>query len=281
MHTPVLLQEAVDSLRVKKGGLYIDATFGEGGHTQEILNRGGKVLGIDLDEKQIFTFQFSVFKEEKKSRLRLVQGNFKDIEKIAKENGFYPVDGVLIDLGLSMAQINQSGRGFSYRQLNEPLDMRLDPGRQVSAEFYVNSLNEEELYEIFSRYSEELNSRAVAQSIVFRRHLKKIKTVGDLIAVIDRTLKTDREQTYRRIFQALRIKVNNEFENLKQVLAGSSALLNKEGRIVIISFHSLEDRIIKNFIKQNQLCQVNKKVIFGNQSLRHERSAKLRIISKK
>ena len=280
MHTPVLLQEAVDALRVKKGGLYIDATFGEGGHTQEILNRGGKVLGIDLDEKQIFTFQFSVFNEEEKSRLRLVQGNFKDIEKIAKENGFYPVEGVLIDLGLSMAQINQSGRGFSYHQLDEPLDMRLDQNQEETAAFYVNSLSEEELYEIFSKYSEELNSRAVAQSIVSARRLKKIKTVVDLITVIDRTLKTDREQTYRRIFQALRIKVNNEFENLKQTLSSSCTLLNQEGRIVIISFHSLEDRIIKNFIKEKQLYQVNKKVIFGNQSLRFERSAKLRIISK-
>jgi len=278
MHTPVLLQAAVKGLNVKKGGLYIDTTFGEGGHAVEIIKRGGQVLGIDLDKEQILNFKFSIFNEEEKNKLKIVQGNFKNIDKIAKKNKFYPVDGVLFDLGLSMRQIEESWRGFSFKKSNEPLDMRLDLDQRQTAADIVNSFNTSELYEILARYSEELNSWAVAQAIVFRRRLKKIKTVADLLSIIKKTLKKDDEKTYRRIFQALRIAVNDELGSLKQGLKGSLKILKSDGRIAVISFHSVEDRVIKNFIKKEGLCQINKKVMAGRRKANFERSAKLRII---
>jgi len=275
MHTPVLLQEAVNGLKVKKNGLYIDATFGEGGHAREILKQGGKVLGIDLDINQIRN-SIPIISGR---NLKLVQGNFANIEEIAKENDFFRVDGILFDLGLSMNQIDSSGKGFSYRRINEPLDMRIDPNLEETAEDLVNSYSEDQLYEIFAKFSEELNSRAIAGAIVFTRRIKKIRKVGDLLTVIKKTVKINEEQASKRIFQALRIKVNNELENLKQGLKGSLKILQQEGRIVVISFHSLEDRIVKNFIRDNQLDQINKKVIIGDQNISFERSAKLRIIS--
>jgi len=272
MHNPVLLKEAVDGLQVIKDGRYIDATFGEGGHTVEILKRGGKVLGIDLDERQIFN-------EREKLRLKLVQGNFKDIEEIGRKNNFFPVDGILLDLGLSMNQIENSGRGFSYHRLKEPLDMRIDLSQSVKASDLVNSLSVDELYETLAKYSAELNSRPVAQNIVFVRRLKRIETVGELIKIIDKAIGKSDRRVYQRIFQALRIVVNQELENLKKGLAGASMILKRNGRLVVITFHSLEDRIVKNFIRDNQLKQINKRVVRGENTIKFERSAKLRIIS--
>ena len=280
MHTPVLLQEAINGLKVKKDGLYIDASFGEGGHAIEIIKQGGRVLGIELDEKQ---YQISNIKYQKEisniKNLKLVCGNFKNISKIAKENNFFPVDGILFDLGLSMAQIDSSGRGFSYKKLDQSLDMRIDLSQEETAESIVNSYSEGELYEIFAKYSEELNSRAVAQTIFFTRRVKKIKTVKDLINAIKKAIGKEDVRVYRRIFQALRITVNKELDNLRKGLQGSLEILKKDGRIAVISFHSLEDRIVKNFIRANQLKQLNKKIIRGGQNFRFERSAKLRIIS--
>jgi len=269
-HTPVLLQQAIENLNIKKGGLYIDATFGEGGYSQEIIKRGGKVLAIEIDEDQIFNFQFSIF------NLRIVQGNFAEIEKIAKENNFFPVDGVVFDLGLSMRQIEESGRGFSYKCFAEPLDMRIDTNLTVKASDLINSLTENQLYEIFAKNSEELNSRAVAKNIVYARHLKPIKTVADLIFSIDKAIDKKDKRVYQRIFQALRIEVNQELDNLKRGLAGSLKILKKGGRLVVISFHSLEDRIVKNFVREKKLNFFQKKLIRGERSF--ERSAKLRTI---
>jgi len=280
MHTPVLLQEAIEALNIKQNGLYIDATYGEGGHGIEISNKGGKVLGIDADEDQCQISNVKYQNDISKSKnLILIRGNFRDIERIAKENDFFPVDGVLFDLGLSMRQINESGRGFSYKKLEEPLDMRFDQESQKTAGVIVNSFSQEELYEIFTKNSEELNSRSISQIIVRARKIKPINQVGDLIKVIDLVLKTRDEKVYKRIFQALRIEVNEEFDSLKKGLAGAIKILKENGRIVIISFHSLEDRIVKQFIRNQGLKEINKKVILGTKNLSYERSAKMRIIS--
>ncbi len=273
MHRPVLLQQAVANLKIKPGGLYIDATIGEGGHSREIIKLGGKVLGIDLDKDQI-----AKIKDQKLENLILVDGNFKDIEEIAKKNNFYPVDGVLFDLGLSMDQIEKSGRGFSFKNLKEDLDMRINTSLILSASDLLNRLSEDEIYEIFAKYSEDLNSRAIAQEVVFRRRRQKIKKVADLIKIIDRVLKTKDERTYRRIFQALRIAVNDEKENLKTGLANSLKVLKENGRLVVITFQSLEDRLVKNFIRENNLKQLNKKIIKSDSGWRFERSAKMRVI---
>ncbi len=278
MHTPVLLQKVIEGLQIKPGGLYIDATFGEGGHTQEILKEGGRALGIDWDIDQI---QNSKFKSQKYKNLILENANFAQIKEIAKKHNFLPVDGILFDLGLSVRQIKESKRGFSYERLSEPLDMRMSLDLEKTAADFVNNFSAQELYEIFTRYSEELNSWAIAYAVVRARTLKKIKKVGDLVQVIDNSINRSDEKTYARIFQALRIAVNNEFENLKKGLKESLVILKKHGRIVIITFHSLEDRIVKNFIKENKLKQINKKLIISNKKNKFERSAKLRIISLK
>ncbi len=274
MHRPVLLQQAIENLNIKPDGLYIDATFGEGGHTQEILKRGGRVLGIDIDVNQV---QNSKFKTQ---NLKLVHGNFKEIEKIAKENNFYPADGILIDLGLSMKQVNGSGRGFSYKNLNDTLDMRINLDQEKTAADIVNRLSEENLYDILASYSEDINSKEIAKEIVFSRKHQRIQNVKDILAIIDNVIGQKDEKTYRRVFQALRIATNDEFENLNCGLAGAVATLKKGGRLVVITFHSLEDRIVKNFVRKNNFFFVNKKVIKAGSGFHFERSAKMRVIEK-
>lgn len=283
MHHPVLLQESIEGLNVKPNGLYVDATVGEGGHMIEISKRGGKVLGIDLDASQIKNL--TPIKSGK--NFIFVQGNFADIERIAKDNDFYPVDGILFDLGLSMGQIEKSGRGFSYKRLDEPLDMRVDTtlattakSNLATASKVVNSLDQKNLYEILARYGEEINSLAISQAIVRARTIRPIIKVRDLVSVIDKVLGKKDNKTYARVFQALRIAVNDELENLKKGLKGAVKILKKEGRIVVTSFHSLEDRIVKQFIRQNKLKQLNKKVITSKRGFEFERSAKLRIFIK-
>jgi 16S rRNA (cytosine1402-N4)-methyltransferase len=277
MHTPVLLQPAIEGLNVKKGGRYIDATVGEGGHLAEILKKGGKVLGLDADQKQIQNLKV---KAQIFEQARLVCGNYANIKKIAEENDFIPVDGVLFDLGLSMNQINQSGRGFSYHRIEEDLDMRLDIDQEKTAADIVNKASEEELYEILTANSEELKSRPISQAIVRHRRVQKIVKVVDLLKIIDQVVIENRHKTYARVFQALRIAVNSEFTNLKKGLTGAFEILRPEGRLVVISFHSLEDRLVKQFVVSQGLVQVNKKV-FVKGGAKFERSAKIRIISKK
>ncbi|OGK10026.1 16S rRNA (cytosine(1402)-N(4))-methyltransferase [Candidatus Roizmanbacteria bacterium RIFCSPHIGHO2_01_FULL_35_10] len=213
------------------------------------------------------------------NKIVLVQGNFKDIEKLAKENNFFPVDGILFDLGLSMYQLKKSGRGFSYKNLAEPLDMRISSAIESKASYLINNLEQNELYEIFARYGEEINSLAISKTVVRARSLKPIEKVGDLLQIIDEATGEKDNKTYARIFQALRISVNNELENLKKVLEGSLKILRKKGRLVVISFHSLEDRIVKQFINNNNLKQINKKLIKSTNRSNFERSAKMRVIS--
>lgn len=280
MHTPVFFEEVITALGVKEGGKYIDATFGEGGYSREILKLGGRVLGIEWDENQ---YQKSKIKYQKYiskiKNLKLKHGNFKDIERIAKENNFYPVDGIIFDLGLSMEQINNSGRGFSYKRLEEPLDMRISNTLKKTAADIINSYSAQALYEIFSRNSEEINSWAIAKAIISARRLRKIITVKDLVEIISSFKKAigKKESVLKRVFQALRIEVNNEFNNLKYGLKGGFNILNKGGKIVVITFHSLEDRIVKQFIQKNNFRFILKKPIINRPRKKFERSARIRI----
>lgn len=267
MHTPVLLQQAIEKLNVKADGRYIDATFGEGGYSSEISKKGGLVLGIDLDISQIQNHKSKI------PNLELVQGNFADIEAIAKANNFFPVDGVVFDLGLSMRQLNESGRGLSYKRFNEPLDMRIDQTIKTTAKDLIKGLSAEKLYDVLAKNSEELKSKEIAYEIKYRR---KMETVDDLIKAIDKAVGYTSSSVYSRIFQALRIAVNNEFDNLKRGLIGAVKIIKPEGRIVIVTFHSLEDRIVKNFARENKLEFLEKKPVKGERSF--ERSAKLRVI---
>lgn len=278
MHTPVLLQTAVEALNVQDDGLYIDATAGEGGHLQSILDMGGSVLALDLDQKQIDNLKLRFTNQPK---VKLLQGNFSLIEKLAKDNGFFPVDGIIFDLGLSVAQIKDYQRGFSHSLINEPLDMRMDANLEAGASDLINSLTGEELYELFVAGSEEINSRAIAAAIVGQRRVRPIQTVGDLTSIIDRVLTQKDKRTYSRIFQALRIAVNREFDNLKKGLVGAINIIKPTGKIVVLTFHSLEDRIVKKFARNNNLLDTGKKMSKNISKKKFERSANIRILTKK
>lgn len=287
MHTPVLLQEVVEALNIKDGGRYVDATAGEGGHTKDIAKHEGvKVLAIEWDEDQYSRLKITL--EESLRNVRFVQGNYADIAEIVKEAGFGKIDGVVFDLGLSMNQIGQSGKGFSYKNMGEPLDMRIYAGNESSAEDIVNTASYEELYDIFSRYGEELDSDVIAKTVIIARKRKPLKKVEDMVNVIYEafdhcTMKKhshDFTKTAARIFQALRIQVNDEFTNIKSGLQGAVSILNTGGRIVVISFHSSEDRLVKQFVREHELKFVHDNVTFGDKTRKFERSARMRVFTK-
>lgn len=279
MHTSVFLEEAIEALNVHNDGRYIDATYGVGGHSREITKRGGLVLAIDLDEKHI--------SHGSTRALQLVQGNYADIEHIANMNTFTAVDGVLFDLGLSMDQLATGGKGLSFKNLSEPLDMRISFA-DFTASDILNEYSEEELNELFMKYSEEIHSKEIARAITLERRNKRIDTVEDLVSVISKVLEKKKakhafEGTAARIFQALRILVNNEFNNITKGLHGSLQIVKPGGRIVVITFHSLEDRIVKMFIRSHKTEVTDEKInVAKKRELRSfERSATLRVIIKK
>ncbi len=274
MHTPVLLQTVIDSLDIQPNGKYIDGTYGEGGYTKAIADKGGKVLAIDLDENQIEKGIKNKMKD-----VKFAHGNFADIVNIAKKHHYEQADGIVFDLGLSMEQILRSGRGFSYKSLKEPLDMRIDKNSEKTAENIINTLSSNDLYNLFAKYSEEIYAQRIAEAIVRMRVKKRIRIVGDLINVIDYVLGERDTAVYRRIFQSLRIAVNSEFDNLNNGLQGAVKTVSKTGRIVVVTFHSLEDRIVKRFIKSNNLHEL-KKVVKGDSQKSFEKSAKLRVFSR-
>jgi 16S rRNA (cytosine1402-N4)-methyltransferase len=251
-HTPVLLKEAIDFLDVQRDEKYIDATIGGGGHTEEILKRGGLVLGIDADQDAI---DYVGKRFGSNGNLTLVQSNFKGLEKVALSKNFNKVAGILFDLGVSSHQIDTPGRGFSFLK-NGPLDMRMDKNSPVTAEALINLLGKGELYELFHRLGQERRARPISNSIIRARRIKAIKTTEDLVEIIAQNYGikgkiTDFRKNLisQKVFQALRIAVNEELENLKQALPQSLNLLKENGRLAVISFHSLEDGIVKDYFK--------------------------------
>jgi 16S rRNA (cytosine1402-N4)-methyltransferase len=293
-HIPVLLKEVLDLLQVKKGKRYIDATLGGGGHTFEILNQGGLVLGIDWDKESI-----DFVKERQKAsnfsqNLTLAQGNFSDLEKIALSNGFDKVSGIIFDLGISTHQLEEKNRGFSFLK-EGPLDMRMDKSLPIKASDLINVLTKGELYEIFYKLGEERRAHTISNSIISARRIKPIQTTGELASVVQsaygiRYEPTDfiKSKLNMRVFQALRIAVNNELGNVEKALPQALDLLESGGRVAVISFHSLEDRIVKlkfkEFQKEGMGKILTKKPISSqNEELsmnRRARSAKLRIFEK-
>lgn len=245
-HTSVLLHEIINLLDVQKGKKYIDATLGGGGHSAGILEKGGKVLGIDTDSEAIEyikkNFQFSI----SNFQLKVVRGNFGDIDNIAKANKFDQAAGILFDLGVSSHQFDTAERGFSFR--NEgPLDMRMDKDLEVTAAGLVNILTKGELYDLFSKLGEEGFARVIANNIARARRIKAIETTWELSEIINNSVPNIkiRLDANARIFQALRIAVNDELNSLRRALPKAFKLLEPKGKIAVISFHSLEDRIVK------------------------------------
>jgi 16S rRNA (cytosine1402-N4)-methyltransferase len=261
-HTPVLLEEAVGGLQVAPGKRFIDATYGGGGHASEIVRRGGEVLGIDVDPD---------------TGPHAVHGNFRNLEEIAKKEGFTDVDGILFDLGVSSHQLDTAGRGFSYRFGDAQLDLRFNQNEGETAAELLERVSEDELYEILATFGEEEHSRAIATAIIRARRVSPVLTTGDLLKIINK-------KSASQVFQALRIVVNDELNALKKGLEGAKKLLKPGGRLVVISFHSLEDRIVKKFMKTDAWKLITKKpVVAGTEEIRankRSRSAKLRIAEK-
>ena len=294
VHKSVLLKETLDFLQVKRGKKYIDATLGGGGHTKAILELNGEVLGIDVDQEALDLVRKSLEDSIKNSKLVLAKGNFRKIDEIARLNKFDKVSGIIFDLGLSSNQLENPNRGFSFLK-GGPLDMRMDEDLEVKAQDLVNILTKGELYEIFSKFGEEHRARAISDSIVSARRIAPIKTTGDLINVVQGALGIKGElndfakaNIAKRVFQALRIAVNDELESIREALPKALELLEIKGRIVVISFHSLEDRIIKqsfiDFEKRNMGKIISKKPILASkeetESNPRARSAKLRVFEK-
>lgn len=280
-HTPVFFEQTIEALQVEPGKKYIDATAGEGGHLNRIVELGGTVLAMDYDANQIARLQQRITDKN----VILVNANFRQIRLIAHKYKFVPVAGILFDLGLSMGQLASAGKGLSYKTLNDPLDMQISGGT-ITAENIVNTYDVEELKELFIRYAEELHADKIASSIVGHRKNKRLHTVGDLVKAIENALLNTRvqpnqlESTYARIFQALRIEVNDEIENVKEALEGAVSLLEEGGRLVVITFHSLEDRLVKQFARNNKQLKEVKVKIGRHERKRFERSAQLRIYYK-
>jgi 16S rRNA (cytosine1402-N4)-methyltransferase len=253
LHRPVLLSEALALLQVRPGGRYIDATFGGGGHTRTILEASepnGTVLALDADREAVS--RAAALGERHPGRVTVRHANFAEIAAVARETGFQPVDGVLLDLGLSSFQLASPERGFSFRSTG-PLDMRfnqLTPG--PTAADIVNTASERDLAQILFSYGEEPKARRIARAIAAAREAGRIETTAQLAALVERAVGGRRGQPIHpttRTFQALRIAVNRELDVLRDVLQGALDLLAPGGRLVVISFHSLEDRIVKTFFR--------------------------------
>ena len=272
-HTPVLYQEALDWLAIRPGGVYVDATLGGAGHTRGILERGGQVIAFDQDPQAIARAQALNL-----PHLTLVQANFRELVPELNKRGISQVDGLLADLGVSSFHFDDASRGFSYQQEGS-LDMRMGSGDLTAAEV-VNSYSEEEIADILFKYGEEPRARRIARFIVENRPFTSTTQLAEVI----RRATGFREAGHpaRKSFQALRIYVNDELGALEQLLRSAEAVLRKGGRLVIISFHSLEDRLVKHFLRESAVLQpLTKKPIVPSETEQREnpraRSAKMRV----
>ena len=259
-HNPVLLVESVDALNIKEGGIYVDVTFGGGGHSREILNRlgkNGKLFAFDQDRDA----QENKIEDE---RFVLIAENFRYISRFLKFYRIKKVDGVLADLGVSSHQFDAAERGFSTR-FDADLDMRMDQVSELSAKDVVNNYDEEQLADVLFLYGELRSARALARTIVEARKDQKIETSFQLKEVLKRHLpKAKEHKILAQIYQAIRIEVNQELEVLKEFLNQIPDLLNEDGRLSVISYHSLEDRLVKRFIRTGLFSGEPNKDFYGN-----------------
>ncbi len=284
-HTPVLVAELIDLLKPKSGGVYVDCTLGAGGHALAILQACGDcvVIGLDVDPGALELAERRLLMYERSGKVRIFRRSYTELSSVLEELGLEKVDGIVADLGISSMQVADPSRGFSFN-LEGPLDMRMDPSSEKTAWKVVNEYPQEKLEEIIREYGEERFARGIAQSIVRSR---PINTTLELVEAIRRGIPPGERRKRRRhfatkTFQAIRIEVNNELENVKRLLEQSVDLLKKGGRIVVISFHSLEDRIVKNFFRSSEKLRVitKKPVVPSEEEIRRNpraRSAKLRV----
>jgi 16S rRNA (cytosine1402-N4)-methyltransferase len=260
-HVPVMLEGCLTGLNIEPGGTYVDATFGGGGHSKAMLEKikGGKLIAFDQDpdarkegdaiQERSFTF---------------CQANFKYLKKYLKLNGVLQVHGVLADLGISSHQIDSAERGFSTR-FDGPLDMRMDKKGSMTAAHVLNEYSEEKLHKILGMYGEVKNAKTLARTIGQRRNEKKLERIADLIELLKPVAPRGKEyKYYAQVFQALRIEVNQEMEALESFLLQCGEVIEKGGRLVVISYHSLEDRMVKNYMNTGKVFGDLEKDFFGN-----------------
>lgn len=296
-HTPVLLKETVDGLGIKPGGTYVDCTFGGGGHSRAILerlNENGCLVAFDQDDDARKNLP-----DDK--RVVFIPQNFRHLQRFLRLHKITAVDGILADLGVSSHQFDEADRGFSIR-FDAALDMRMDRRQKITAADILKTFSETQLHKLFEQYGEVTNAKTLARTIVAQRTVAPVATINDLKRALQPVVKGNPQKYFAQVFQALRIEVNDELGALKELLQQSINLLNPSGRIAIITFHSLEDRVVKNFFRAGTFAEtevddlygtktespfrlVNKKpVTAGDKELKQNprsRSAKLRVAEKK
>ena len=294
-HNPVLLNESISGLKINPNGVYVDVTYGGGGHSQEILknlNSNGKLIAFDQD-------QDAIENKSNDSRLNLVKSNFKYLNNFLNYFKIKEIDGLLADFGISSHQIDNMNRGFSTR-FNSTLDMRMNSTQKIDAKIIVNDYDQDQLEYIFKNFGELRNYKKVTKKIISERAKKPIETTGDLKKILTPLVKVKDENKFlAQVFQSIRIEVNDELEVIRTLLSESSKYIKKGGRLVCISYHSLEDRIVKKFIqnggfndevssdiygnKNTIFKKVGKMITPSNQEIKknnRSRSAKLRIAEK-
>ncbi|WP_339030386.1 16S rRNA (cytosine(1402)-N(4))-methyltransferase RsmH [Spiroplasma endosymbiont of Cantharis nigra] len=261
-HTSVLLNESIDLLNIKGNGIYVDCTLGRAGHSVEILKKidNGHLYAIDQDQEAIAISRKKL--EDISSNFTILEGNFANIKVLLSLNNIKKVDGILYDLGVSSPQFDKADRGFSYR-FDSELDMRMDQkNNKINAKEVINTFNEKQLADIFYQYGDEKFSWEIAKKIIAKRQIKSISTTFELVDIIKECLPQkilkQKKHPAKKVFQALRIYVNNELEVLKRSLSNSLDLLNIGGVIVVISFHSLEEKIIKDIFKSKTTSKEDK-----------------------
>jgi len=258
-HIPALLNESIDGLNIRPGGIYVDVTFGGGGHSMEILKRleKGRLIAFDQDEDALRNIPAD-------DRLLFLNQNFRFLRNNLRFNDISSIDGLIADLGVSFHQFDEAERGFTFRQ-DAPLDMRMNKSGNVTAALILKTLDETSLAEVFYRFGELSNSRRIAKKIVEARVIKPLNTVNDIIEAIGNLAPARQEHKfYAKVFQALRISVNHEIDYLREMLEQALDLLKPGGRLVVITYHSLEDRIVKNFMKSGNFEGVENKDFYGN-----------------
>lgn len=304
-HKPVLLQECIEGLNIKEDGIYVDGTLGGAGHSSEIakkLSSNGKLIGIDKDEEALLAAKKKLINY---SNVTYIHGNHDDIKELLQNIGIDKVDGILLDLGVSSYQLDERTRGFSYIG-DGSLDMRMDKSQELTAQYIVNEYSEERLSKIIEEYGEEKFAKKIARNIVEQRQIEKIETTKQLVEIIKKSIPLSKQKDghpAKRTFQAIRIEVNNEIEPLKETIKQSIECLKEKGRLCVITFHSLEDRAVKQaYIDAEGKCTcpkdlpycvcgcksegkiINKKPIIATKEEQEEnsrsKSAKLRIFEK-
>jgi 16S rRNA (cytosine1402-N4)-methyltransferase len=258
-HIPALLKESIEGLNIQPNGIYVDVTFGGGGHSMEILKRlkTGKLIAFDQDEDAKLNVPDD-------PRLLFLNQNFRFLKNNLIFNDIRSIDGLIADLGVSFHQFDEPERGFTFRQ-DAPLDMRMNRDGSITAAILLNTMEEEALADIFYNFGEFTNSRRIASTVVAAREIKPFASVNDIMQALGKLVPFRQEHKfYARIFQSLRIAVNHEIDYLREMLEQSLSMLRSGGRLVVITYHSLEDRMVKNFMKTGNFAGEEKKDFFGN-----------------